>query len=140
VDHHREIVLSALENSIRQAATQIDDVADNPSPSESWHSSVDAAIRKAILAIERHFGDLAGEDGLIHEIQTDDPRLIGTLERHEAALARLLVEMWETREAVTSADEEHVERLRWLAGQLRHCANREITILYETFNPPPGID
>jgi hypothetical protein len=139
VDHH-ELVFSAFEQSIRQAATKLEDVAERAASSDTWYSEVRTALRSASLAIERHFGGIAGDGGLIEELSTEGPRLLGTLAQHEASLARLLVEVWDTSTETPGANEQFVERLRWLAGQLRRCANEEIALLYESFNEPPEID
>jgi hypothetical protein len=131
-----------IRDPLFQAAEMLESVAANPSPDQQWHAEVRRAIRAGAVAIERHMDLLLSADGMAEEIASEQPRLIHALGELEASHARLLVELWETRQAEPglAPNGAVVGRLRRLARQMRHVAAQEIDLFYESLNEPAGLD
>ncbi len=131
--HRREPLYEAAELLERAAAEAVDGPA--------WRRDIRHAVRASTLALERHLDSLAGGIGLGADITTEHPRLLHALEHLEAAQARLLVDLWEAQDAGSgTVDPGLSRRLRALATQLRHAADDEVDLLYESLNEPMGQD
>lgn len=133
------IDFSHFRESLRYAASLLESAAS--SAHDDGHvSRCREATREATLAIERHLGHLASEGGMVEELRLKDPRLLPVLEKHEALLAQLLVDVWHFREDPPSAEASYVERLGSLGRRAHSIANDEIDLLYESFNSPEAVD
>ena len=126
--------------SLRYAASLLESAANLAQDDDGHVARCREATREATLAIERHLGHLASEGGLVEELRMSDPRLLPVLEKHEASLAQLLVEVWEFRQDPPSVDARYVERLGALGRRGHEIANDEIELLYESFNSPEAVD
>lgn len=133
------IDFSHFRESLRYAASLLEAAA--ASAHDDGHvARCREATREATLAIERHLGHLAGEGGLVEELRMNDPRLLPVLEKHEATLAQLLVDVWHFREDPPSAEARYVDKLGALGRRAHAIANDEIDLLYESFNAPQAMD
>jgi hypothetical protein len=134
------IDFSQFRESLRYAASLLESAANAAHDDDGHVSRCREATREATLAIERHLGNLAGEGGLVEELRMSDPRLLPVLEKHEALLAQLLVDVWRFREDPPSVDASYVDRLGSLGRRAHSIANDEIDLLYESFNSPEAVD
>lgn len=117
------IDFTTFRESLRYAARLLEEAAGAQHGDEGWSSRSREATRQATLAIEAHLGYLGGHDGLVRELQMRDPRLLPELERHEASLARLLVDVWQFRELPPTHDDGYTERMGLLARRAHSIAN-----------------
>jgi hypothetical protein len=136
----KTIDFSHFRESLRYAASLLEAAANSAHDDDGHVARCREATREATLAIERHLGHLAGEGGLVEELRMNDPRLLPVLEKHEASLAQLLVDVWQFREDPPSVDRNYVERLAGLGRKAHSIANDEIDLLYESFNSPSAVD
>lgn len=125
-----------VQESLFQAAAQLERAIDAASPNADWFASARAAIRTCTLAVEKHLANAVAMGTTLNE---SEPRLLPSLEKLEAALAGLLVELWEMKGEIPSQlAPSFVSRLRELLRDVRHLASEEFDLAWEMFNPPGG--
>jgi hypothetical protein len=124
--------------SLFRAVQQLETVLAARRDDDRWYASARAALRGCTLAVEHALDSLTGPDGLALSVVEDEPRLIPELERLEASLAKLLVELWETK-GHPQAD-GFAARLDDLARGMRHAASETFELVYEALNSPGQQD
>jgi hypothetical protein len=128
------------DRSLFAAADLLDDLATVSGESADWSRRVRVALRAGTAAVEACLDDFVGRDGLATEIAGESPRLIYATGSLEAALARLLVDLWESEVDGAAPDPGFARRLHRLAVQMRHLGNRELELLWESLIQPGALD
>ena len=129
-----------VRESLFRAAKQLDDAAEAYRPDHEWQLQARRAVRASIVAVERHLDTTFGSDGLADEVIHEEPRLLPAIERLEADLARVLIQLWEADYAASTERPAFVQKLRGLAGAVRAAGAEEFTLLHEFFNEPGAVD
>lgn len=124
------------QESLFLAGKRLAAVASGDDRPEAWLAAAHDALRDCISAVEAQLLALRSPSGVGGEISRDEPRLIPSLDRLEAALARLLVDFWEARAIAPSSRPLFAPRLASLAEEMRQVADEEWDLLYEAQNEP----
>lgn len=115
--------------SMQAAAAEIKRVSTLPL-GPIWLEEARGAVRMAMRAAEEELGAIAGVDGFGEQVIGDAPRLLPRIERLEAGLAGLLVDLWQAKQTVQ--DGTGGEQLAALARKLQALAENGFALAYES--------
>jgi hypothetical protein len=124
-----------LSESLFAATARLEAVIAAAPVVEPWSVQLQEALRDCTLAVQYHLETLDGDDGMKEQLAREEPRLIWRLERLDAALKHLLPELRDARQSSAGSTMALVEPLAHLANELRHAADDELEILYESLIP-----
>lgn len=128
-------------HSLAATMTNLEKVSSSPAAAEGWHRGVSEALDELRLALGEHIVVTEGDEGLLDEILSTEPRLateVGLIKAEHEELEEALDRAYLTVEGaleIGSDDPEPVRRrVMTLLGRLSLHRQRGADLVYEAYN------
>lgn len=121
-----------------RAYEQLSAVVAEPETSPGWLQRAIAALHVCAFAIEERLDALGAPEGIVRELERDEPGLTRSFDRLVGQFNALLAEAWEAMKASRGPSEQFHAQLATLADDLRATIGKEFALTEDAMNRMSG--